>query len=182
MTTLEKIRAEVEHISVWEQVSANSAIIRGGDEVKAIVLKILDKYASEECDRDCEHCAYIECPIEPCEDAVSRQAVLDLFKTFWRCFVDDENKEIFKRQILELPSVQPKEKTGHWIAVYQGDEIINYRCSECELGDTNGSTNLYGWNYCRRCGARMKTECDHPDKCHECEKILTCDYYKRGAE
>ena len=27
-----------------------------------------------------------------------------------------------------------------------------------------------------------KTECDHPDKCHECEKIFTCDYYKRGAK
>ena len=46
-------------------------------------------------------------------------------------------------------------KTGHWIPIYQGDEIINYRCSECELGDTSGSTNLYGWDYCRRCGARM---------------------------
>ena len=46
-------------------------------------------------------------------------------------------------------------KTGHWIPIYQGDEIINYRCSECELGDTNGSTNLYGWDYCRRCGAKM---------------------------
>lgn len=48
-----------------------------------------------------------------------------------------------------------EERTGHWRAVYQGDEIINYRCIECELGDTNGSTNLYGWDYCRRCGAKM---------------------------
>ena len=52
-------------------------------------------------------------------------------------------------------SIQPSRK-GNWIAVYQGDEIINYRCSECELGDTNGSTDLYGWDYCRRCGADMK--------------------------
>ena len=51
-----------------------------------------------------------------------------------------------------------KQKLGKWIKVYQGDEIINYRCSECELGDTNGSINLYGWDYCRRCGA--KTESD----------------------
>ena len=30
----------------------------------SIALKIIDKYASEECDNDCEHCAYLECPIE----------------------------------------------------------------------------------------------------------------------
>jgi hypothetical protein len=54
---------------------------------------------------------------------------------------------------VDIPSAEPK--TGHWIPIYQGDEIINYRCSECELGDTNGSTNLYGWDYCRRCGTKM---------------------------
>ena len=52
--------------------------------------------------------------------------------------------------------IEQEPKTGHWIPIYQGDEIINYRCSECELGDTNGSTNLYGWDYCRRCGAKME--------------------------
>ena len=60
----------------------------------------------------------------------------------------------FHKWLDNLPSVTT-EKTGHWIPIYQGDEIINYRCSECELGDTNGSTNLYGWDYCRRCGAKM---------------------------
>ena len=59
-----------------------------------------------------------------------------------------------EKALSELPSVTP-EKTGHWIPIYQGDEIINYRCSACELGDTNGSTNIYGWDYCRRCGAKM---------------------------
>ena len=24
-----------------------------------------------------------------------------------------------------------------------------------------------------------KTKCSHPNKCHECNKILTCDYYKK---
>ena len=56
---------------------------------------------------------------------------------------------------MAIKALEQEPKTGHWRAVYQGDEIINYRCSECELGDTNGSTNLYGWDYCRRCGAKM---------------------------
>ena len=58
------------------------------------------------------------------------------------------------REWMKIIAEQEK-KSGKWIAVYQGDEIINYRCSECELGDTNGSTNLYEWDYCRRCGAKM---------------------------
>ena len=55
MTTLEKIRAEIEQLK--------------GTYPNEFYLKIIDKYASEECDRDCEHCAYLECPKEPCEDA-----------------------------------------------------------------------------------------------------------------
>ena len=27
----------------------------------------------EPCDNDCEHCTWTECPIEPCEDAISRE-------------------------------------------------------------------------------------------------------------
>lgn len=73
--------------------------------------------------------------------------------------IDEETKKpIFKdSDLFEILSkyTEQEPKTGHWIAVYQGDEIINYRCSECEVGDTNGSTNLYGWDYCRRCGAKM---------------------------
>lgn len=84
---------------------------------------------------------------EPCEDCISREAARDLMY---------HKQELLDEYDLDtLPSVTPQPKTGHWIEVYQGDEIINYRCSECELGDTNGSTNLYGWDYCRRCGARM---------------------------
>ena len=253
MTTLEKIRAEVEHISVWEQVSANSAIIRGGDEVKAIVLKILDKYASEECDRDCEHCVYLECPKEPsedaephepcppyavcphlneknyscedcirdfkaCEDAVSRQAVLDALmksadrnaenKREWLLLLEDRNiiRELPSVQPTKLstrcpecgawfgynlkgieqePSVQPKAKTGRWIKSRDSYGNNHFTCSEC--GNDIATKYAYSWDdkYCSECGAKMvepqeSEDCDHPDKCHECDRILTCTYYKEN--
>lgn len=41
-------------------------------------------------------------------DAVSREAVLHLYKTFWRCFVDDANADIFMNAIRDLPSVTPR--------------------------------------------------------------------------
>lgn len=53
MTTLEKIRAEIEQLK--------------GTYPNEYYLKIIDKYASEECDEDCEHCAYLECPKEVAE-------------------------------------------------------------------------------------------------------------------
>ena len=75
----------------------------------------------------------------------------DFIKMSWQ----EENA---RKELQEYFSVTPSRRKGHWRAVYQGDEIINYRCSECELGDTNGSTNLYGWDYCRRCGAEMESD------------------------
>ena len=94
---------------------------------------------------------------EPCEDCISRQAVLNLINADWKY-------EGLEEDVSSLPPVTPQPKTGHWRAVYQGDEIINYRCSECELGDTNGSINLYGWDYCRRCGAKMNESQESEDK------------------
>ena len=54
MTTLEKIREEID-MRFKEAKVHNTRFYYD-------VLEIIDKYASEECDRDCEHCAYIECP------------------------------------------------------------------------------------------------------------------------
>jgi hypothetical protein len=61
--------------------------------------------------------------------------------------------------IEEFPSVTPIRPKGHWIAVYQGDEIINYRCSECEFGNTFGKGTI-GMNFCSHCGADMRTSED----------------------
>lgn len=53
-----------------------------------------------------------------------------------------------------LEALDQEPTTGHWRAVYQGDEIIDYRCSECEFGNTFGK-GTYGMNYCPNCGAKM---------------------------
>jgi len=44
---------------------------------------------------------------------------------------------------------------GEWRPIYQGDEIIDYRCNKCEFGSTFGR-GKYRFNYCPNCGARMK--------------------------
>lgn len=46
------------------------------------------------------------------------------------------------------------EKPLEWRPVYQGDEIINYRCPKCETGDTFGKSPIE-MNYCPKCGQRL---------------------------
>lgn len=51
--------------------------------------------------------------------------------------------------------LEQEPKKGHWRPVYQGDEIIDYRCSECEFGNTFGKGTV-GMNFCPHCGADMR--------------------------
>ena len=84
---------------------------------------------------------------EPCDDCISRQAVLDV----WRTSYSDnreENEEIqYKKIAFELPPVTPQPKTGHWIHFASSDD-----CSEC-----GWSTGKYisPSKYCPNCGAIM---------------------------
>lgn len=77
---------------------------------------------------------------EPCNDAISRQAVLN---------------EIYNLadKIIALPSVTPAEKVGYWRDTGSGQE-----CSEC--GEIQ-----YGYDsfrkYCANCGAKMQEDEDN---------------------
>lgn len=101
-------------------------------------------------------------------DCISRKAVLDAIdsKTWEFCDYliskgrNDEQKPVSHfadnlRECVreEMTSVTPQEpRKGHWIPIYQGDEIIDYRCSECEFGNTFGK-GTFGMNFCPRCGS-----------------------------
>ena len=94
---------------------------------------------------------------EPCEDCISRQAVIEGLRT---CY-DTETKEYsdgsqwinYEDAVAEmenLPSVTPQPKIGRWIF----DEILDkhYYCSECK------SIGVNYWDYCPYCGAKMEVE------------------------
>jgi hypothetical protein len=89
------------------------------------------------------------------DDCISRQAVEDAMYDATRA-MDLDYGQIMD-YIDNLPSVTPIRPKGHWIAVYQGDEIINYTCSECEFGNTFGKGTI-GMNFCSHCGADMRGE------------------------
>lgn len=90
---------------------------------------------------------------EPCEDCISRQAVLDMMQ------MRMSGKELYKA-VYELPPVNPQPKTGHWIRVASGSFIDKYVCSECKKTPSKRLVNdiTWGWDftkYCPNCGVKM---------------------------
>jgi hypothetical protein len=101
------------------------------------------------------------CKQEPCEDCVSRQAVLDdmyelcnteetLEENPWR---DNPHIDAITDAIENLPSVTPQQKVGKWIAVENEEmKTVGYYCSECDLP----METEYRTNFCPNCGAKME--------------------------
>lgn len=91
---------------------------------------------------------------EPCDDCISRQAVLDLFNR------SDEyswEMSLLKRKIEKMPPVTPAEKVGKWTRElirneYGGCIGAKMICSEC--GQDNGYDKRM--NFCPNCGAKMQ--------------------------
>lgn len=108
---------------------------------------------------------------EPCEDAISRQALLEEIENGIKAGNYEEGYEEYPHindmdDIIECikyaDSIQPKPKTGHWIlADEQNKEDVendNYRfiCSECQCSDIHAKGTIVP--YCWKCGARMESE------------------------
>lgn len=86
----------------------------------------------------------------PCEDAISRQAVLDMMQ------MRMGGKELYKA-VYDLPPVTPQPKTGRWITVNKGLIVTLYKCSECgrTVKDDTGYDVTKDYPYCH-CGAKMQ--------------------------
>lgn len=88
---------------------------------------------------------------EPCEDAISRQVVLD-------CLTANGLKKFdfildARDKIKNLPSVKPQEsKTGHWIRVTDKAGHLVWECDKC------GWQQRYNTNFCPDCGVKMEGE------------------------
>ena len=84
---------------------------------------------------------------EPCDDCVSRQAVLDKAYAYGNG-LEPEGYCVNVEDIQALPPIQPKAKVGHWIKVVE--VYLPYMCSEC------GKSEFRKSNYCPNCGAEMQ--------------------------
>ena len=91
---------------------------------------------------------------EPCEDAISRQAVDELSKELVHTTRDKADFLCnFWEKLQELPPVKPTRKKGKWIDIMVGD-MPAQACDQCNtfypLAYTGG-----GHKYCPNCGSFM---------------------------
>lgn len=95
---------------------------------------------------------------EPCDDAISRQTVLDLVVANHR-ELNGLNVVMYSplyKDIKQLPSVTPQPKIGHWI--YTLEDWNKWECSECGFTKRTDVHVNIGYKYCPKCGAKMESK------------------------
>ena len=97
---------------------------------------------------DMGQCKYKQ---EPCDDAISRQAVLEVFGDVHPL---DYHTNGYVLKIQKLPPVNPQPKIGYWI---EKDDNL-YECSECgQYIYSETEHDLLEFHaFCGRCGAKME--------------------------
>lgn len=93
---------------------------------------------------------------QPCEDCISRQALIEKATSWDKHFADSE-RCVSLTDIQNAPSVTPQSKMGQWIEVFVETPndpysygFKSHKCSKCEYRP------LQILNYCPNCGARMQ--------------------------
>ena len=103
---------------------------------------------------DMGQCKYKQ---EPCEDAISRQAVLEVFGDIHPL---DYHTNGYVLKIQKLPSVNPQPKMGYWIKHNTPNKTHYYDCSLCGcVAPCTETADSYLWklsNFCPDCGAKME--------------------------
>lgn len=91
---------------------------------------------------------------ESCEDAISRQAVINEIEFWFQRGDYEEALQKVMRNIKDAKSVRPKREKGEWIKTQLG--TVCNKCYRFPL--VNKDENEILSNYCPYCGADMKTE------------------------
>lgn len=89
---------------------------------------------------------------EPCEDAISRQYLIEK-ATNWEKHFHDSERYVSLTDIQNAPPVKPQPKIGHWIEHEIEDTCRWLTCSVCGHEWVNKKEN-----FCPNCGAKMESE------------------------
>lgn len=102
---------------------------------------------------------------QPCDDCVSRQAVLEFLKGFEILHNHDELRSNLIYGIMDMPPVMTEPKMGRWMrktkveGVYDIAGIktwgVKCQCEKCDFTTTVIEDFGY-YNYCPNCGAKMQ--------------------------
>lgn len=92
---------------------------------------------------------------QPCEDVISRQAVIHHICEEKFCYVENCKGDIYKRcpdimWVYDLPPVQPTRKRGKWVEYENGKGI---ECSECCVRWDFSENMTERFEFCPNCGS-----------------------------
>lgn len=85
---------------------------------------------------------------QPCEDCISRQAVLEYIEGSEAELGHSSENELVCQDILDFPPVTPQPKIGHWIRKIVAGCFV-WGCNQC------GWQQRFATNFCPDCGTRM---------------------------
>lgn len=93
---------------------------------------------------------------QSCDDAISREAVIELCEGWWLGHTKEDD---FVTEVRALPSVAPQQRTGRWIEVIDeidslGNKAWHHECSICGSDKSGWGT----YKYCPDCGTKMEVE------------------------
>lgn len=96
---------------------------------------------------------------EPCKDTISRQAAIEEIEQWvnnGECFMRGDANFLLYARIKGLPSVTPKQRTGHWNWNYDENMLKYAVCSACGW-DTEEALEyaIKYFKHCPNCAARM---------------------------
>ena len=104
------------------QLNTDKQLNKSEHEALRIAIKGLEQEPTDDAtlkDIFCMGCEYKE--QEPCEDCISRQAVIDVIERWLKCSdYNEAERHIMKAVqsvLYDSPPVTPQPKTGHWIPV-----------------------------------------------------------------
>ena len=93
---------------------------------------------------------------QPCEDVISRQAVLEVIR---KCHCEEWVKADIGAPIEALQSVTPQPKMGRWISYNWNDNGIarwGIKCDQCYKEYRYGGEMGGTYKYCPFCGCAMQ--------------------------
>lgn len=97
---------------------------------------------------------------EPCEDAISRQAVMDVLCNDCELFRNGEQTCFTKCEeyhfLATLPPVKPQQKIGQWIKGRDCYGNNHFTCPFCGNDIATKYDGIWKDNYCSNCGAKMQ--------------------------
>ena len=98
---------------------------------------------------------------EPCDDCISRQALIEKATSWDKHFADSE-RCVSLTEIQNAPSVKPQRPSGKWVNNIHDIPICD-QCGYMTPYDRAIDDYEYG-NFCPNCGADMRGEEDEDDK------------------